>query len=121
MIMTVVGGGLTLYLLFQPNLVVFINNETDEEITDLTLTHEGIKSDITVPAIEPGEFESIDIIPKEQTEDSLLGASLVLQYEDDSGNVPEESVFAHFVIGFIDFADKINTDINDSGMFSMTV
>lgn len=121
MIMTVVGGGLTLYLLFQPNLVVFINNETDEEITDLTLTHEGIKSDITVPAIEPGEFESIDIIPKEQTEDSFLGASLELQYEDDSGNIHEETVFEHFEIGSIGDAEVTITDKNEQGVFTIDV
>src|SRR5690625_95926 len=101
MIMTVVGGGLTLYLLFHPNLVVFINNETDEEITDLTLAHEGTKSHITAAAIEPGEFESIDIIPIEHTEDAFLGASLEPQYEDDSGNIHEDTVIEHFEIGSI--------------------
>src|SRR5699024_12323086 len=105
MIMTVVGGGLTVFLIFHPNLVVLIKNKTEEEITDLPLTHEGIKSDITVPAIEPGEFESIDIIPKEQTEDSFLGASLELQYEDDSGNINEETVFVHLEIESIGEAD----------------
>src|SRR5699024_3977060 len=101
MIMTVVGGGLTLYLLFQPNLVVFINNETDEEITDLTLTHHGIEHDNSVPASEPGALQSIEIMPKEQTEGSFLCESLGLQYEDDSGNIHEETVFQHFGIGSI--------------------
>src|SRR5699024_9931145 len=113
MIMTVVGGGLTLYLLFQPNLVVFINNETDEEITDLTLTHEGIKSDITVPAIEAGEYEAINVILKEQTYDLFLGTSLELLNEDDSGNINEETVFEHFEIGSIGDAGVTITDKNE--------
>src|SRR5699024_12384827 len=121
MIMTVVCGVLTVFLPVQPNLVVFINNETDEEITDLTLTHEGIKSDITVPAIEPGEFESIDIIPKEQTEDSILGASLELQYEDDSGNIHEETVLEHFEIGSIGDEVVTITVKYELGVFNIDV
>src|SRR5690625_7168231 len=96
MIMTVVGGGLTVYLLFQPNLVVFINNETDEEITGLTLTYDEVKSDITVLSVQPGEDESIEISPSEQAKDSFTEGSLVLKYEDNLGETHSETVFEHF-------------------------
>src|SRR5699024_12554191 len=105
MIMTVVGGGLTVYLLFQPNLVVFINNETDEEITGLTLTYDEVKSDITVPSVQPGEDESIEISPSEQAKDFFTEGSLVLQYEDNSGETHSETVFEYFEIGYIDYEE----------------
>ena len=121
MIMTVVGGGLTVYLLFQPNLVVFINNETDEEITGLTLTYDEVKSDITVPSVQPGEDESIEISPSEQAKDSFTEGSLVLQYEDNSGETHSETVFEHFELGSMGDAEVTITDKNEQGVFTINI
>lgn len=121
MIMTVVGAGLTIFLLFRSNLVVFINNDTDEEITDLTLTYEGIKEEITVPPIKPNEYESIKINPKKQAEESFNGASLELHYKDDSGKAHSEIVFDHFETGQSGDAEVTITDKDEKGVFTIEI
>lgn len=121
MIMTVVGAGLTIFLLFRSNLVVFINNDTDEEITDLTLTYEGIKEEITVAPIKPNDYESIKINPKKQAEKSFKGASLELHYKDGSGKTHSKTIFDHFETGHSGDAEVTITDKDEKGVFTIDI
>lgn len=121
MFMTVIGGGLTVFMLLQSSMAVLINNNTDEDITNLTLTYEGIKSDIEVPTIKSGEFTVIEIDPEEQADDSFDEASLELQYIDDTGKNNSETVFGYFEMGYSGDAEVTITNKDNNGVYTIEV
>lgn len=96
MVTTFIGGFAYLFLLSNSSLAVVINNHTDEEISGLSLTYEGIKTDIVVDPIAAEEDAVLKVDPETQASDSFEEGSLTLQYKDQNGKVHSETVFDNF-------------------------
>ena len=121
MVTTFIGGFGFLFLLTGSSLAVIINNQTDQEISGLTLTYENIKTDIEVDPIAPGDDVVLKIDPETQATEDFNEAGLELQYEDDNGKVHSESVIGYFEKGYSGDSEVTIKSIDENGMLEVIV
>lgn len=121
MIFTVIAGGITVYLMAQSKLEVVLNNDTDQEITGLTITYEGIKEDVTVPPIAAEDTEVVSINPKKQSEEDFSEGTLLLTYTDEAGTIHTETVIGYFEKGYRADAEVTIQSIEEEGKLNMEI
>lgn len=96
MLTTFIGGFAFLFLSTYSSFAVVINNNTSEEITDLTIDYDHTKEEIAVGSIDSEEDDVVQIKPKDQATDEFTNSSLLLKYTDDHGEEHEETVLDDF-------------------------
>ena len=96
MLTTFIGGFAFLFLSTYSSFAVVINNNTSEEITDLSIDYDHTKEEITVESIDSEDDDVVQIKPKDQATDEFTNSSLLLKYKDDHGEEHEETVLDDF-------------------------
>ena len=96
MLTTFIGGFAFLFLSTYSSFAVVINNNTSEEITDLTIDYDHAKEEIAVGSIDSEDDDVVQIKPKDQATDDFTNSSLLLKYTDDHGEEHEETVLDDF-------------------------
>lgn len=121
MIFTVIGGGITIFLMAQSNLEIVLNNDTDKELSGLVLSYEGIKEDIEIPSIAAGKTEVASIDVKQQSDDDFSKAELLLIYTDDAGETHRETVMEQMEAGERADAEVTIEAIENDGKLKMDI
>ena len=96
MLTTFIGGFAFLFLSTYSSFAVVINNNTSEEIRNLTIDYDHTKEEIAVGSIESEDDDVVQIKPKDQATDEFTNSSLLLKYTDDHGEEHEETVLDDF-------------------------
>lgn len=121
LLMSILGGIATVYLMAQSSLAVIVNNDTDEEISGLVLTYEHIEEDIQIDPIAPGEDAVLKIDPESQASDSFQETSLELQYTDNKNEEHTETVFNRFNDEVSGDAEVTIQEVDEGGILSLNV
>lgn len=101
MAVMVVGiAGFAGYILAKEGLDIEVKNQTNKEISGIYLTYDNIKSDIKIPSIPSGEKYTLNVNPKEDSNEEFDEATLKLEYKDNKGNLHTEYVIGYFEKGY---------------------
>lgn len=112
--------GISSYFLFsgrQEGFDITIKNQTNKEISGLSLTYQKITSDIKIPPIPSNKEYKFNVIPKENFGEN----SMVLYYKDNEGQLHTEHVFGYFEKGYSGDAIIMLKAIDKNGKLQIEV
>lgn len=94
-----------------------IKNNTNENISGLTITYKNIVKDVGIPEIQPGETYKINLNPQE----SFSENSMIIYYKDKRGYVQRNTLIGYFEKGY-NGRIKVNINSQDkNGLIIMQI
>lgn len=121
LVLIIVTLGFATVKLAQDGFDIRVENETDEKVSDLYITYDNIKSDIKMPSIEPGKAYKLHVNPKENSNDEFDEAALLLEYEDNKGNLHTEYIIGYFEKGYSGKAVVNITSVDEKGKLDVEI
>ncbi|RSD28714.1 hypothetical protein [Mesobacillus subterraneus] len=96
---------------------ITIKNQTNEDVSGLTITYNEIVADIKIPTIPAGGTYELTITPEEEFGEN----SMILYYNDRMNQQREETVIGYFEQGYYGEAIILLEKVNPDGTIQMKI